>query len=204
MLLGPHILRTFITYFLNAGSDFVYLEIFDWFVCKKICWYLITSTKAMPCLALLITVSRSTRPCRTHNRIAAKRLHFIHWIFTEHVFSHRVISSTSICDDITSPGQQFDFTFSALQIYSAYYHNYSPNSAWDLVLYIGDVKLRRDYLQVGHCDWQYDSIEAKLRTSWEYPSLEGKGTIIIHFGFNLDNLRDDPWDGGGISYQVVI
>ena len=106
--------------------------------------------------------------------------------------------------DVSSPNEHFNYTFSTWQVYSTYYHKYSSHTAWELGIYIGDVKARRDYLQAGRTDRQKDSVEAKLRTSWEYHSLEGHGTIILHLGFNLDNLSNDPGDGGGISYQVAF
>ncbi len=106
--------------------------------------------------------------------------------------------------DVISAGEQFDYTFSTWQVYGTFYHNYSANAAWDLGLYIGDTKEAKNFLQADKTDGESNSIEAKLRTSWEYHSLDRKGVLIIHFGFNLDNLANDPGDGGGISYQVVF
>ena len=106
--------------------------------------------------------------------------------------------------DVISPAEQYDYTFSTWQVYGTFYHNYSANAAWDLGLYIGDTKVVRDYLQPGKIDFESTSIEAKLRTSWEYHSTDRKGRVIVHLGINLDDPVDDPGDGGGISYQVVF
>jgi len=106
--------------------------------------------------------------------------------------------------NITFPDQHFDDSFSTWQLYSTLYHSYSSHAAWDIGLYMGRVKKEKNYLQKDISDTQKNATETKLRTSWEYHSVNHNSSLIFHFSFNLDDLANDPGDGGGISFQMKI
>ena len=106
--------------------------------------------------------------------------------------------------NLTSPNQHFDYTFKTLQGYATLYHSYSLHTAWDLGLYLGKAKEEINHLNSNIADTLDNSLEAKLRTSWEYHAADRNSTLIFHFSFNLDNLNKRASDGAGASYQMIF
>ena len=46
--------------------------------------------------------------------------------------------------------------------------------------------------------------EHKLDFAWIYHSANKKSSVYMHISFNLDELDEDPGDGGGITYQSTF
>lgn len=90
------------------------------------------------------------------------------------------------------------------QMYSILHHDYSDHQGWDLGLYISHVDEKEKYDTTVRSDKALTQIESKLRTSWQYKSLDEKSVLLIHISFNLDDLKGDPTDGGGMSFQHLF
>jgi hypothetical protein len=106
--------------------------------------------------------------------------------------------------DITTPNNHFNYRFSTWQIYTTLSHDYSPHAAWDFGVYIGDSYEAKDFLAGATGDRTDRSIQGKLRTSWDYHSIDKQHTLILHISFNLDDLWNDPGDGAGMTYQGMF
>jgi hypothetical protein len=50
----------------------------------------------------------------------------------------------------------------------------------------------------------HDSLEAKFRMGFEYASSDGRNSLQFNISLNLDDLINDPGDGGGMSFQSVF
>lgn len=98
----------------------------------------------------------------------------------------------------------YDYTFDTLQTYGTVHRDYSEHAAWDLGLYVGRVTRHRDYLTRSTDNDAEKTIQAKLRTSWEYHSKDKRSRFMAHITFNLDGLGHRPGDGGGLSYQGLF
>lgn len=96
------------------------------------------------------------------------------------------------------------YIMQTLQFYGTTYHSYSTHMAWDLGLYMGWVNEKEDFQSADKQDISYDGFQAKLRTGWEYHSADNKNSLLINITFNLDDLINDPTDGGGLSFQAVF
>lgn len=106
--------------------------------------------------------------------------------------------------DLNNANGHYDYRFDTWQLYGMLQHDYSAHAGWGLGVYIGDTEESKDYLSVitdGKANRQW---QGKLRTSWEYRSLDNKDRLTFHFSFNLDDLINDPGDGAGISYQGLF
>lgn len=88
------------------------------------------------------------------------------------------------------------------QMYGILHHDYSEHQGWDLGLYLSQVNEKEDYYSTARDDVALNQIESKFRTSWQYKSLNEKSVLLIHMSFNLDDLKGDPTDGGGMSFQT--
>jgi len=97
-----------------------------------------------------------------------------------------------------------DYRLESLQAYSSVYHRYNDHMAWDVGLHVARVNEITDLLSTGTTDEEDKTTEAALRTSWEYRSADGTSALVLHFSFNLDDLANDPSDGGGASFQAVF
>ena len=95
----------------------------------------------------------------------------------------------------------YEFKFQTTQIYSAVYHDFTVHQAWDLGLYAGWSERNKLFTGAAIPDDLNEGIEAKLRTSWEYHSADKASRLLLSISFNLDDLIDDPSDGGGIYFQ---
>jgi hypothetical protein len=111
---------------------------------------------------------------------------------------------TNHLKNLNTYSQSFDYHFSTWQIYARMSHNYLPHQAWDFGIYIGNSYEEKNYLSGILGDRKDQSIQGKLRTGWEYHSLDKRNTLIVHFSFNLDNLWADPGDGAGMTYQGIF
>lgn len=96
----------------------------------------------------------------------------------------------------------FDFSFTTIQAYSTYYHPYSTNYAWELGLHIGYARQDQKHLDTSTASTQEDRIEAKLRTAWELFSTDQSSAITFAMSFNLDELKNDPFDGGSVRLRT--
>lgn len=106
--------------------------------------------------------------------------------------------------DLNDANGHYNYRFDTWQLYGLLNHDYSPHAGWGLGLYVGDTQETKDYLSVTTDNKAKRLWQGKLRTSWEYRSLDNKDRLTFHFSFNLDNLIRDPGDGAGISYQSVF
>lgn len=103
--------------------------------------------------------------------------------------------------DRLDQANDYDFRYWTAQVYSALYHDFTTHQAWDLGLYIGWSERNKIYLTSSNPDDLNEGVEAKLRTSWEYHSADKTSRLLFSISFNLDDLIDDPTDGGGIYFQ---
>jgi len=106
--------------------------------------------------------------------------------------------------DINNANNSYDYRFDTWQVYGMIQHDYSAHAGWGLGVYIGDTGETKDYLSIDTDNKARKEWQGKLRTSWEYRSLDNKDRLTFHFTFNLDDLIDDPGDGAGISYQGLF
>ena len=106
--------------------------------------------------------------------------------------------------DLNNANLDYDYQFDTWQVYGLLNHDYSTHAGWGLGLYIGHTEEIKDYLAAAMDNKAENELQAKLRTSWEYHSLNNKDRLTFHFTFNMDDLIADPGDGGGISYQSLF
>lgn len=98
----------------------------------------------------------------------------------------------------------YDFELTTWQTYGSLYHSYSQHQAWDLGLYLGWSERSKQYLANNIYEYDDSGVQAKLRTSWQYHSIDRTSVLVITMTFNLDDLFDDPGDGGGIYLQTKL
>jgi hypothetical protein len=103
--------------------------------------------------------------------------------------------------DLNNANQDYDYRIDTWQVYGLLNHEYSIHAGWGIGVYIGRVEESKDYLENPADNKPARETQGKLRTSWEYRSLDNKDRLSLHFTFNLDDLLADPGDGAGISYQ---
>jgi hypothetical protein len=106
--------------------------------------------------------------------------------------------------DFINSSNELDYFMKTIQFYTTAYHPFNEHMAWDVGLYAGSVKERRDYLQGKDRDESIDGIEAKMRLGFEYSSSDGRNSLQFNMSLNLDNLINDPTDGGAITFQSVF
>ena len=102
----------------------------------------------------------------------------------------------------SDPAGSFDFTFSTLQFYTTYHHPYSDTQAWQLGLSLGYASQQREQLDSSIPDEDEDRIEAKLRTAWELFSIDQRSALTLAVSFNLDEVTNDPFDGGSVRLRT--
>ncbi len=103
--------------------------------------------------------------------------------------------------DQLNQANNYNFRFWTAQVYSSLYHDFTTHQAWDLGLYVGWSERNKVYVTSSNLDDLNEGVEAKLRTSWEYHSADKVSSLRFSISFNLDDLIDDPTDGGGIYFQ---
>jgi hypothetical protein len=106
--------------------------------------------------------------------------------------------------DHNNANRDYDYRFDTWQLYGLLNHEYSVHAGWGLGLYIGHIEETKDYRSIATDNKPNNELQGKLRTSWEYRSLNNKDRLTFHFTFNLDDLIADPGDGGGISFQSLF
>lgn len=106
--------------------------------------------------------------------------------------------------DLNNANRDYDYRFDTWQVYGLLNHNYSAHAGWGLGLYIGHTEETKDFLSITTDNNADSELQGKLRTSWEYRSLDNRDRLTFHFTFNLDDLIADPGDGGGVSYQSLF
>lgn len=103
--------------------------------------------------------------------------------------------------DYQLSGNSYDFELTTWQPYASLFNNYSANQAWDLGLYLGWSDRYKQFKSSSDYEFNDEGIQAKLRTSWQYHSIDKTSVLVITMTFNLDDLVNDPGDGGGIYLQ---
>lgn len=106
--------------------------------------------------------------------------------------------------DFITTNNDLDYLLKTLQVYATAYHRYSEHMAWDFGLYVGDVEEKQSFLNENNRSTLNDGIEAKFRTGFEYSSSDGRSSLQFNLSLNVDDLFNDPTDGGGISFQSVF
>lgn len=96
----------------------------------------------------------------------------------------------------------YDFRLTTWQAYATLLNGYTLNQAWELGLYLGWSDRYKQYTANTRYEFDDEGIQAKLRTSWQYQSVDRSSALVITMTFNLDDLIDDPGDGGGIYLQT--
>jgi len=103
--------------------------------------------------------------------------------------------------DAIDPAASYRFDLNTRQVYATWYHSYSTHQAWDLGLYIGYSDRRKTFAVANSVQFDQSSVQGKLRTSWQYQSADKSAVLVISISLNLDDLADDPGDGGGLYFQ---
>ncbi len=103
--------------------------------------------------------------------------------------------------DLTNQNNSYDFNLTTWQAYSSLNHTYSIHQAWDIGLYLAWSERSKQYIIASSNEYDDSGIQAKLRTSWQYHSIDKTSVLLFSISFNLDDLIDDPGDGGGIYFQ---
>jgi len=96
----------------------------------------------------------------------------------------------------------YDFKLTTWQAYSSLYYTYSIHQAWDLGLYLGWSERSKQYSTSSPDSFDDNGVQAKLRTSWQYHSIDKSSILLVSMSFNLDDLFNDPGDGGGMYFQT--
>jgi hypothetical protein len=95
----------------------------------------------------------------------------------------------------------FDYTYWTAQIYTTYYHPFSAHQAWEVGLYVGQAKIKQDFLAATVADEEEDGIEAKLQLGWQLFSTDQNNALTFAFALNLDEIASDPFDGGSVRLR---
>ena len=111
---------------------------------------------------------------------------------------------TNSLRDYVDQNNDLEYHMSTLQLYTSAYHPFNEHMAWDLGLYVGDVEEKQNYLYDNSRDTLNEGIQAKLRMGFVYSSTDGHSSLQFNVSLNMDDLIDDPGDGGGISFQTVF
>ena len=106
--------------------------------------------------------------------------------------------------DYITTSNNLDYYMNTLQVYGSAYHPVNEHMAWDLGIYVGQVEEKQNYLLDSSRNTLNDSLEAKFRMGFEYSSSDGRNSLQFNISLNLDDLTNDPGDGGAISFQSVF
>ena len=106
--------------------------------------------------------------------------------------------------DYITQSNSYDFELTTWQAYSLLHQSYTLHQAWELGLYLAWSERSRQYLVSSSNEFDDSGIQAKLKTSWQYHSIDKSSVLLISMTFNLDDLIDDPGDGGGVYFQSLF
>lgn len=98
----------------------------------------------------------------------------------------------------------FDLKFTTAQVYALYHDEYNDHMAWSYGLYIGDVNETKDFAQNQNPDEEQTSLESKFRVAWQCHTQDKSKVFLAHFSLNVDDLFNDPGDGGALSFQSTF
>ncbi len=101
-----------------------------------------------------------------------------------------------------NPRDSNDYQFQTWQIYAIVVQPWNEILNMDYGLYVGDARETRDYITGERDDADEQNVEAKLRISWEFYNLRNHGHLFFTTTWNADDLLNDFWDGGQMSYQT--
>jgi len=104
--------------------------------------------------------------------------------------------------DRQNPANDYNYQLETLQAYLSLHHDYVIHQAWGLGVYAGWSERGKRYPAAANQDEVNDGVQAQLRVSWEYHSADKSSRLVFNFGLNLDDLSNDPGDGGGIYFQT--
>lgn len=150
-----------------------------------------------------------TTSSTNHSQAMSHYVFDLYWLrpyrwLEELTLGMRLDQFTNELRDLNNSTQDYNYSFDTVQLYAMAQHTYSQHAAWGVGIYLGSVKENKDYLlDTGDGNAGSDS-QGKLRTSWEYFSQDKRDRFSVHLTFNLDDLRDDPGDGAGLSYQGLF
>ncbi len=103
-----------------------------------------------------------------------------------------------------SPKKSEEFQLVSTQVYNVFKHHWKPQYAWEYGLYAGWVERTIDYPAFDKPPDQESSFQAKLRISFEILHEADTGSLLWTTTYNLDELLDNFWDGGNITYQKTF
>ena len=103
--------------------------------------------------------------------------------------------------NLNNANLSYDYSFDTLQAYAMVQRDYSEHASWGMGVYVGKVREHKDFLLDATDNEAVDDVQGELRLSWEYHSPDKRDRFTAHLTLNLDDLADDPGDGGGLSYQ---
>ena len=106
--------------------------------------------------------------------------------------------------DVLASARDRDYSLTTTDYYAIIRDHWNTNLDAEYALYMGDSVLRSDYLQPGAINLNDSGWDYKFRFTLDYSSDDQRSTWRGHVNLNLDNLADHPWDGGGMSYQVLF
>ncbi len=104
--------------------------------------------------------------------------------------------------DSQDTNNSFDYRFETLQAYATLLHPWDETLDLEYGVYAGDVTEARNRLTESVDDKFGRQIEAKARFSAEWHSIKGNARLLVVTSWNLDDLADTPWDGGGVSIMM--
>jgi len=103
--------------------------------------------------------------------------------------------------DVLNNSEDYEFSLTTWQAYTSLFYSYATHQAWDAGLYLGWSERSKTFLLSNPASYDDEGIQSKLRLSWQYHSLDKASVLLISMSFNLDDLRNDPGDGGGRYFQ---
>lgn len=106
--------------------------------------------------------------------------------------------------DRAMPEEGFRYTLNTTQLYGSVHHAYSATQAWDLGMYAGWSRQMREFAEADAREAQTEGLEAKLRASWALYSQDKHSALRFSLSLNLDDVFNDPGDGGGVYYQTLF
>ena len=98
----------------------------------------------------------------------------------------------------------YNFHLWTAQLYGILRHQTEPDRFWEYGLYAGDTDKVTDYLSTEKQDKTRRKTEVKMRISWEFQDLSRQSALMLTTSWNIDDLLNDFWDGGNISYQQTF